>query len=309
MTMILVVGNRDNVIQISDRRLTRAGSVYEEDWGKSGSIVFPNGRFAFGFSGIARVDGVDIRRWILNSLYDLGSPDYEIAKTFQRLKDHATNFFKTNLVLKSIKPFAKRLSMMFSGYLYFHDPPMIGSVIISNYQGLKMGAPSEKAWEEFESLYSNEQKPMTDHVSFIQRIGAWRAMTRKDDDEIRTMLKERKPYKAIISKAISIMHKMADRPEAREAIGKQLSWIRIPSATNETIETGYHSNIPTHATFIPSAVILLGDKNRSVFEEPVIEAVDPDSTPPMNYPKTNKNAPCPCGSGKRYKHCHGKINL
>ena len=22
------------------------------------------------------------------------------------------------------------------------------------------------------------------------------------------------------------------------------------------------------------------------------------------YPKTGKNEPCPCGSGKKYKHCH-----
>src|SRR5262249_4805258 len=24
-------------------------------------------------------------------------------------------------------------------------------------------------------------------------------------------------------------------------------------------------------------------------------------------PKTPRNAPCPCGSGKKYKHCHGRV--
>ena len=24
-------------------------------------------------------------------------------------------------------------------------------------------------------------------------------------------------------------------------------------------------------------------------------------------PKTGRNDPCPCGSGKKYKHCHGRI--
>lgn len=24
------------------------------------------------------------------------------------------------------------------------------------------------------------------------------------------------------------------------------------------------------------------------------------------YPKVGRNEPCPCGSGKKYKHCHGK---
>jgi preprotein translocase subunit SecA len=25
------------------------------------------------------------------------------------------------------------------------------------------------------------------------------------------------------------------------------------------------------------------------------------------WAKTPRNAPCPCGSGKKYKHCHGRI--
>ncbi|HMV71812.1 MAG TPA: SEC-C metal-binding domain-containing protein [Pseudomonadales bacterium] len=24
-------------------------------------------------------------------------------------------------------------------------------------------------------------------------------------------------------------------------------------------------------------------------------------------PKVGRNEPCPCGSGKKYKHCHGQI--
>jgi preprotein translocase subunit SecA len=26
------------------------------------------------------------------------------------------------------------------------------------------------------------------------------------------------------------------------------------------------------------------------------------------YPKVGRNDPCPCGSGKKYKNCHGKNN-
>jgi preprotein translocase subunit SecA len=28
---------------------------------------------------------------------------------------------------------------------------------------------------------------------------------------------------------------------------------------------------------------------------------------PSTWARTPRNAPCPCGSGKKYKHCHGKI--
>jgi preprotein translocase subunit SecA len=27
-----------------------------------------------------------------------------------------------------------------------------------------------------------------------------------------------------------------------------------------------------------------------------------------NGPKVGRNDPCPCGSGKKYKQCHGKLS-
>ena len=29
--------------------------------------------------------------------------------------------------------------------------------------------------------------------------------------------------------------------------------------------------------------------------------------PPSSWGKVPRNAPCPCGSGKKYKHCHGRL--
>jgi preprotein translocase subunit SecA len=31
-----------------------------------------------------------------------------------------------------------------------------------------------------------------------------------------------------------------------------------------------------------------------------------DKSDPATWGKVSRNAPCPCGSGKKYKHCHGK---
>ena len=30
--------------------------------------------------------------------------------------------------------------------------------------------------------------------------------------------------------------------------------------------------------------------------------------PVRQEPKVGRNEPCPCGSGKKYKHCHGQIS-
>jgi preprotein translocase subunit SecA len=35
------------------------------------------------------------------------------------------------------------------------------------------------------------------------------------------------------------------------------------------------------------------------------DEVRPDD--PATWGKVQRNAPCPCGSGKKYKHCHGKL--
>jgi len=32
-----------------------------------------------------------------------------------------------------------------------------------------------------------------------------------------------------------------------------------------------------------------------------------DPNDPSTWGRVARNAPCPCGSGKKYKHCHGKV--
>src|SRR5207248_9016288 len=34
---------------------------------------------------------------------------------------------------------------------------------------------------------------------------------------------------------------------------------------------------------------------------------DVDPRDPATWAATPRNAPCPCGSGKKYKHCHGRV--
>jgi preprotein translocase subunit SecA len=39
----------------------------------------------------------------------------------------------------------------------------------------------------------------------------------------------------------------------------------------------------------------------------VQQYVDPQ-TVAADVPRVGRNEPCPCGSGKKYKHCHGQLN-
>ncbi|MCE3232336.1 MAG: secA [Rickettsiaceae bacterium] len=38
-----------------------------------------------------------------------------------------------------------------------------------------------------------------------------------------------------------------------------------------------------------------------------VAAEDRDSTSPETWGKVARNEPCPCGSGKKYKQCHGQL--
>ncbi|MBX6321564.1 MAG: SEC-C domain-containing protein, partial [Rhodospirillaceae bacterium] len=48
---------------------------------------------------------------------------------------------------------------------------------------------------------------------------------------------------------------------------------------------------------------------RPVPTSPIRRATGAQAVPddPSTWGKVARNAPCPCGSGKKYKHCHGRI--
>jgi preprotein translocase subunit SecA len=71
----------------------------------------------------------------------------------------------------------------------------------------------------------------------------------------------------------------------------------------------------THADFSPEASFSGEDPQALALaaQETVSSSALPDATAntgasgPAAYPKVGRNEPCPCGSGKKYKHCHGLI--
>jgi preprotein translocase subunit SecA len=70
---------------------------------------------------------------------------------------------------------------------------------------------------------------------------------------------------------------------------------------------------PTMIESHPEPMALIGGD--TALAEPMVEAaiprpyradeIDPDR--PETWAATPRNAPCPCGSGKKYKYCHGKV--
>jgi hypothetical protein len=304
MTFILALGNSEQVIQISDRRLISNGRLYDDESNKAGILICSNARMAFGFTGLAQFGRFLTRDWLLDALFKCGAPNFSIGKILEDLKVEANKTFSENVALCAAAKKDKRLSIMFSGFIYFDDPPRQGFAILTNYQNFETYQDDIEAWDEFAVTVWHERRPADNVPTLLQRVGNWHSMTQNDMNELRKLLKDKKPSSAIIGKATELIREIADRPAAQGYIGKQLSSVCIPSNLNENIESSYHSAINKHEIHCVDRIILLPE-GQDVFKDVKFGKVD-TKTPPIVVPKVGRNRPCPCGSGKKYKYCHGR---
>ncbi len=191
---------------------------------------------------------------------------------------------------------------MLSGYLDDRDPPVAANALLTDFQDLGSGIDAPEAWPEFELTRWPERRPATVEPTLVQRVGNWPVMEDSDEAELRQMLLQRKPARAIVGKGVDLVRHMADRPAAGGTIGKQLTSIVVPRSCHEAVESGYHSAVNRHELAMADCVVLLADDIRFCMRDAKLE----NHARPIVVPKVGRNRPCPCGSGRKYKRCHGR---
>jgi hypothetical protein len=93
MTLILALGNSEQMIQIADRRLSTNGHIVDEESSKAVVLTCANGRMVFGFTGLATCGDFITRDWLIQALLDCGPPSYDALNILERLKDRASYDF------------------------------------------------------------------------------------------------------------------------------------------------------------------------------------------------------------------------
>lgn len=303
MTLILTLGDKNNVVQVSDRRLSCDGELVDDETNKSGTIMCLNARMAFGFTGLARWKRFSTFDWLLDALHNSAAPDYTIGEILERLKVKATETFQNDPRLKYAPKVHKRLSVMFSGYINVDGYFKPACAVLSNYYNNSNNSAFSEAQENFEIHYSSARKGI-ENPTLIQRVGNWHAITDSDIDSLREFISQNKPGHAVRDKAFEFFRDVADRNKSGGTIGKQLTGIIIPNDLAKSVDSQYSSNIVKPETYMPSLVMLLPEQHWTV-NNITIKPVESD-TPPISVPKVGRNVPCPCGSKKKYKYCHGK---
>ncbi len=113
---------------------------------------------------------------------------------------------------------------------------------------------------------------------------------------------QKDPKQEYKREAFELFSAMLDR--VRDDVVKVLLTVRIQSAEQVEVtepETSQLENVKYHHSDYDAA---LSGEDPGIAEAATGRQAVPDAA----VPKVGRNDPCPCGSGKKYKHCHGKLS-
>ncbi len=305
MTLILALANRDHVIQLSDRRLTSNGVLVDDESNKAGIFICNGVRALYGFTGLARADGFETSLWLNSALFECAPPDFRFPNMMQRLEERANRDFATIPQLLALAPLDREVSVLFTGFLDHEAPPRAFFFVMSNTERDRaMVAPPKHG---FVFIRSREKRPYDAEFTLVQRVGNWFPMTTNDEGVLRAMLAEHLPAHAIVGKAVEVIQDIADRPSASDTIGKQISSIVLPREPGSPVTTHFHSSNISFQSYVPDIIFALGPGRHSATYGATITAIDQPDRSAIAVPKVGRNQRCPCGSGRKYKNCHGRL--
>ncbi len=267
MTLILSLGNSDQVVQVSDRRLSANGKIIDDDSNKATCLVCQNGRFAVGYTGLATYGSFKTQDWLLETLFACASPDYAIYETIERFASRASQDFKQIPSLKNLPAVYKRLSIMLTGYLTHRHRPLIGNLVVTNFQDYAAGYDYPEAKDEFWIASELEEDEISPDITLVQRIGAWQAMMPEDENIIRELLRHRTPQGILLDKVARLVRQIADRPSAAGVIGKNLIATIVPSDINSPCVSIVKQNEAKDIIAFADNLILLGPEDSIVAKE------------------------------------------
>lgn len=312
MTFVLAYGNLDVVGQVSDRRLTGSDGVPQVlPENKATVITLADARLICGFAGLARAGRFRTGEWLLEAIALAASGTHQALDTVQRFTELTTERFRQpDLAALGNDP-VKGLSFLFTGY---RDGPgdraPLITALVTNFQNFETGV-DEPPWDEFRhtfwSVREGEEAP-----TWIQRIGQWPAMTHADEERVRKGLEERRAPAALDTMTVGLVREIAGRPLSGGTVGRELSSVQIGPTRPPEIDEGtfpmigaFHPEGATHVYRQVNQVISIRDDLQLSIRDPQISVLErqPDSV--VAVQKVGRNKPCPCGSGRKYKRCHG----
>ena len=300
MTFAIAVCNGDQIIQVSDRRLTAPnGKLVDDSSNKAGHALCVDASFLYCFTGLAQVrNRHTTSRWLLDALYDAAQTSHRYYDVIARFTGIATDFFNQSQFLRGVSAPARRLTVMFSGYMA--DGHIVSS-LVSNYLDFENGLELPEAGPDFRFLNMTSIEPACENPTLIRAIGQCGALMDEDNHVLMGMLKRRAPAEAIRQRTITLIQEISERPQSGGTVGKKVNTARLRYTDPRWPVSGSDSDVPERVLHLVDQVNLLPGAPKVLVSD-----IQLSTDAPVFVPRPHRNAPCPCGSGVKYRLCHGK---
>jgi hypothetical protein len=139
-----------------------------------------------------------------------------------------------------------------------------------------------------------------------QAFGAVGTIKPRPSDQFKERLQRGAPRAAIRDKAWAVIDDVAAKEGMAGPVGGQCGSVIVPRDLSESPVIDYHSAKNAWSVEFPSVVMVTSDGRGGAIKEMALCAEDPSSAPPLVTGRAGRNQPCPCGSGKKIKWCHGR---
>ncbi|WP_108683295.1 YecA family protein [Methyloceanibacter sp. wino2] len=304
MTIIIGICTSQAVQMFSDMRLSWNGEVRDDETVKACFFESGVARVIFGYTGLAEWKTNDpdtsfnTLAWLTGEISECLGRTTSINDLLRELRERASNTFNSHPALTQLAPERRRLSVVFLGYEYpQQNGPEEGrpfSAVLSNFEDVA----SEVRHDTAQSEFFLHVRPCDESGAQQLLLLGVQVVSDSRKAELTALIKEGKPPKALAGKALQIVAEASDNPRARGAVGPNTMEATLWPIRQKPPQSIYHSATGG------DKIHLLGMVEPNGWAIARIQLVTQDKFPG----RPNRNAPCPCGSGVKYKRCHGRTH-
>jgi hypothetical protein len=309
MTLILGLANEDQMVLVSDRRRSFVGRPPDEESNKALVANLLDARVAVAFTGLASTPNFQTRYWLAEALSEAARPEPLLEPTMARFREIASRDIKNVALSAQDDPSIKRLTIFVAGYQYSDERPRPWFFRVSNFEGEELyPKPKQLPDDDFSLVWARGQKPATVPYGFVVAGGTTRGIPSGSITQLQRLVAEKKPPRALVDKAVEVIQAAAESPASSDKVGKQCTSIVLPQNPAISAQLEYHSANLARQVFLPGYIEARGGNFGSFITMDAEVAFEDEAGNRVvaQVPKVGRNKPCPCGSGRKYKQCHGK---
>lgn len=293
MTLILAVTCAGYAVLVADRRLTSNGIPVDDEQDKIVTIAGNNGRGVVSFTGLAIAGGINVHDWLVDAVYEGLKGHGDFGTMIEGLRRRAESLYA------SLPPKAQKLplSLIGVGVTYVTEPPRPMFFVITNDRTQRIVDWSQFAEARFGLTVGVNESPRWQDA-FMLAYGWTGAVSDQELVAIQDLARAGKPPEAVRDKAIELVQAASGRKTAEGTIGGQCGSAIVRVDPSMPIEASYSVAKASNISYLVAHVA-----PGAAFKGGWVRA---DDGGPMVFPRVARNAPCPCGSKIRYRHCHGR---